>query len=148
MIVKQIFRKNCTRDVFDIRDVFRVFQCAVSGYITRQYNKYHIFPMSITSGLNDFSRHCAKEISKCLRRSTNLLHCKCSNPPNCFRYLLWPSVLLITIEIIIIIFIIIIIIIISIHLPPWIRSFDLFRHRRIAIVSWGVHGLFFLEVCS
>ena len=23
------------------------------------------------------------------------------------------------------------------HLPPWIRSFDLFRHRRIAIVSWG-----------
>ena len=34
------------------------------------------------------------------------------------------------------------------HLPPWIRSFDLFRHRRIAIVSWGVHGLFFLEVCS
>ena len=40
------------------------------------------------------------------------------------------------------------IIIIIIHLPPWIRSFDLFRHRRIAIVSWGVHGLFFLEVCS
>jgi len=34
------------------------------------------------------------------------------------------------------------------HLPPWIRSFDLFRHRRIAIFSWGVHGLFFLEVCS
>ena len=34
------------------------------------------------------------------------------------------------------------------HLPPWIRSFDLFRHRRIAIVSWGVHDLFFLEVCS
>ena len=34
------------------------------------------------------------------------------------------------------------------HLPPWIRSFDLFRHRRIAMVSWGVHGLFFLEVCS
>ena len=32
------------------------------------------------------------------------------------------------------------------HLPPWIRSFDLLRHRRIAIVSWGVHGLFFLEV--
>ena len=24
------------------------------------------------------------------------------------------------------------------HLPPWIRSFDLFQHRRIAIVSWGV----------
>jgi len=23
------------------------------------------------------------------------------------------------------------------NLPPWIRSFDLFRHRRIAIVSWG-----------
>ena len=34
------------------------------------------------------------------------------------------------------------------HLPPWIRSFDLFRPRRIAIVSWGVHDLFFLEVCS
>jgi len=34
------------------------------------------------------------------------------------------------------------------HLPRWIRSFDLFRHRRVAIVSWGVHGLFFLEVCS
>jgi hypothetical protein len=34
------------------------------------------------------------------------------------------------------------------HLSPWIRSFDLFRHRRIAIVSWGVHDLFFLEVCS
>ena len=34
------------------------------------------------------------------------------------------------------------------HLPPWIRSFDLFRHRRIAIVSWGVQDLFFLEVCS
>jgi len=34
------------------------------------------------------------------------------------------------------------------HLPPWIRSFDLFRHRRIAIVSWGVYGLFFLDVCS
>jgi len=34
------------------------------------------------------------------------------------------------------------------HLPPWISSFDLFRHRRIAIVSWGVHDLFFLEVCS
>jgi len=34
------------------------------------------------------------------------------------------------------------------HLPPWIRSFELFWHRRIAIVSWGVHGLFFLEVCS
>ena len=34
------------------------------------------------------------------------------------------------------------------HLPPWFRSFDLFWHRRIAIVSWGVHGLFFLEICS
>ena len=34
------------------------------------------------------------------------------------------------------------------HLPSWIRSFDLFRHRRIAIVSWGVHDLLFLEVCS
>ena len=33
-------------------------------------------------------------------------------------------------------------------LPPWIRSFDLFRHRRIAIVSWDVHDLFFLEICS
>ena len=31
------------------------------------------------------------------------------------------------------------------HLPPWIRSFDLFRHRRIAIVSWDVHDLFFLH---
>jgi len=34
------------------------------------------------------------------------------------------------------------------HLPPWIRTFDLFRHRPIAIVSWNVHDLFFLEVCS
>jgi hypothetical protein len=34
------------------------------------------------------------------------------------------------------------------HLPPWIRSFDLFRHRRVAIVSWGVHDLLSLEVCS
>ena len=34
------------------------------------------------------------------------------------------------------------------HLPPWIRSFDLLRHRRVAIVSWGVHDLSFLEVCS
>jgi hypothetical protein len=24
------------------------------------------------------------------------------------------------------------------YLPPWSRSFYLFRHRRIAIVSWGV----------
>jgi len=34
------------------------------------------------------------------------------------------------------------------HLPPWIRSFDLFRHLRVAILSWGVHGLIFLGVCS
>jgi len=34
------------------------------------------------------------------------------------------------------------------HLPPLIRTFDLFQHRRIAIVSWGAHDLFFLEVCS
>jgi len=34
------------------------------------------------------------------------------------------------------------------HLPPWIRLSDLFRHQRITIVSWGVHDLFFLEVCS
>jgi hypothetical protein len=34
------------------------------------------------------------------------------------------------------------------HLPLGLRSFDLFRHRRVAIVSWGVHDLFFLEVCS
>ena len=34
------------------------------------------------------------------------------------------------------------------HHHPWIRSFDVFRHRRIAIVSWGVHDFFFLEVCS
>ena len=34
------------------------------------------------------------------------------------------------------------------HHHPWIRSFDLFRHRRIAIVSWGVHDLFFRDVCS
>ena len=34
------------------------------------------------------------------------------------------------------------------HLPPWIRSFDMFRHRRNAIVSWDIHNLFFLEVCS
>jgi len=34
------------------------------------------------------------------------------------------------------------------HLPQWFSSFDVFRHRRIAIVSWGVHYLFFLEVCS
>ena len=29
------------------------------------------------------------------------------------------------------------------HLSPWIRSFDLLRHRHIVIVSWGVHDLFF-----
>jgi len=29
------------------------------------------------------------------------------------------------------------------HLPPWIRSFDLFRHRRVAIVSWSVRDPFF-----
>jgi hypothetical protein len=33
------------------------------------------------------------------------------------------------------------------HLPPWIRSFDLFRHRRVAIVSWGVRDPFFPGVC-
>ena len=33
------------------------------------------------------------------------------------------------------------------HLPPWIRSFDLFRHRRIAIVSCGVRNPFFPGVC-
>ena len=33
-------------------------------------------------------------------------------------------------------------------LPPWIRSFDLFRHRRVAIVSWGVRDPFFSEVCT
>ena len=33
------------------------------------------------------------------------------------------------------------------HLPARIRSFDLFWHRRI-VVSWGIHGLFFFEVCS
>ena len=27
-------------------------------------------------------------------------------------------------------------------------SFDLFRRRCLAIVSWGVHDLFFLQVCS
>jgi hypothetical protein len=34
------------------------------------------------------------------------------------------------------------------QLPPWIRSFDLFQHRCIAIISWGIHDLFSLEVCS
>jgi hypothetical protein len=33
------------------------------------------------------------------------------------------------------------------HLTPWIRSFDLFFHRRVCIVSCGVHDLFFLEDC-
>jgi hypothetical protein len=33
------------------------------------------------------------------------------------------------------------------HLSPWIRSFDLFRHRRVAIVSWGVRDPFFPGVC-
>jgi len=28
--------------------------------------------------------------------------------------------------------------------PPWIRSLELFRHRRVAIVSRGVHDLLFL----
>ena len=32
-------------------------------------------------------------------------------------------------------------------LLPWIRSFDLFRHRRVAIFSWVVHDPFFPEVC-
>jgi len=27
------------------------------------------------------------------------------------------------------------------NLPPWIRPFDLFWHRRITIVSWGVKGM-------
>jgi hypothetical protein len=35
---------------------------------------------------------------------------------------------------------IIIIIIIFLHV---FRSLDLFRHRRVVIVSWGVHDLFF-----
>jgi len=30
------------------------------------------------------------------------------------------------------------------HLPPWIRSLDLFRHQGVAIVFWGIHDLFFL----
>jgi len=33
------------------------------------------------------------------------------------------------------------------RLPPWIRSFDLFRHWRVALFPYGVHDLFFLEVC-
>jgi len=33
------------------------------------------------------------------------------------------------------------------HLPPWIRLFDQFRHRRVAIVSWGVRDPFFPGVC-
>ena len=34
------------------------------------------------------------------------------------------------------------------HLSPWVRSIELFRHRRFVIVSCGVHDLFFLQVCS
>ena len=34
------------------------------------------------------------------------------------------------------------------HRPPWIRSLELFQHRWVAIVSWDVHDLFFLWVCS
>jgi hypothetical protein len=34
------------------------------------------------------------------------------------------------------------------HLPPWIRSFDLFWHQHVAIFSWGVYDLFSLYVCS
>ena len=33
------------------------------------------------------------------------------------------------------------------HLPPWIRSFDLLQHRRIAIISCGVRDPFFCRVC-
>jgi len=33
------------------------------------------------------------------------------------------------------------------HHHPWIRYFDLFRHRRVASVSWGVHDPFVLGVC-
>ena len=32
------------------------------------------------------------------------------------------------------------------HHLPWIKSFDLFQHRRSALISYGVHDLFFLEV--
>jgi hypothetical protein len=32
------------------------------------------------------------------------------------------------------------------YFPPWIRSSDLFWHRRVAIVSCGYQYLFFLEV--
>jgi hypothetical protein len=32
--------------------------------------------------------------------------------------------------------------------PSWVRPFDLFLHRHVAIFSWGVHDLFSLEVCS
>ena len=38
--------------------------------------------------------------------------------------------------------------VIVVNLPACVRSFDLFRHRRVAIVSKGVHDFFFLEVCS
>ena len=34
------------------------------------------------------------------------------------------------------------------HLSSWIRSFELFRHRRVAIVSWGVRDPFFPGVCK
>jgi len=34
------------------------------------------------------------------------------------------------------------------HLHPWVTSFDLVQNRRVAIVSWGVHDLFFLKVCN
>jgi UDP-N-acetylmuramyl pentapeptide phosphotransferase/UDP-N-acetylglucosamine-1-phosphate transferase len=30
------------------------------------------------------------------------------------------------------------------HHHPRIKSLDLFRHRRVAIVFWGIHDLFFL----
>ena len=33
-------------------------------------------------------------------------------------------------------------------LPPWFSSFDLFRQRRVAIFSCGVHDLFVFGVCS
>jgi hypothetical protein len=47
-------------------------------------------------------------------------------------------------------FIIIVIIIIIIFFFFFFHGLghELFRHRRVAIVSWGVHDLFFLEVCS
>jgi len=33
------------------------------------------------------------------------------------------------------------------HLPPWIRSFHLFRHRRVVVVSWSVHDFLVLGFC-